>query len=474
MKRRMYRRWALSAVAVAALSGCASYDLSQGLAHINHQTQTFAGGAVALARSDQDRESQRRMAEQLLASSVDQQAAVRLMLANSPAFQALIAQHWAQAADAAQSGRISNPMFSFERVVTGPETELTRFLSFGLLDVLTLPARASVAEQRVAQAKLQFAAQVVDQVTQVRQLWVDAVAAQQSLVYARQVYGVAEAGAELAKRMESVGNFNRATRARHQALYADAGVSLVLAQQQAQARREALVRHLGLNDAQAQRLQLPDRLPDLPQQPLSPQQVAQSLSQNRLDVQWARAQWEAAAKAQGLTAMSSITDVELTLRRGSVNDGAGTVTRPRGYELGVRLPLFDGGDLQRQGMNARTLAAAYQLEATLRAASSYVREGYVAYRSAYDISRHFRDEVLPLQQTIADENILRYNGMIIGVFELMADARQQMMAVRAAIEAQQQFWRADAALQATLMGRPAGASLSAVASAVSADASGGH
>lgn len=474
MKHFMWRRWALSAVALAALSGCASYDLDQGLKHINQQTQAFAGGTVELIRSEQDRAAQQGLSGQLLARPLDQQAAVSLMLVNSPTFQTLIAQHWAQAADAAQSGRISNPIFSFERVVTGPETELTRFLSFGVLDVLTLPVRASMAEQRVAQAKLQFAAQVVDQVTQARQTWVDAVAAQQSLVYARQVYGVTEAGAELARRMETVGNFNRATRARHQALYADAGVALVLAEQQAQAKREALVRVLGLNDDQAQRLQLPERLPDLPQQPLSTQHVAKSLSQERLDVQLAKAQWEAAAKAQGLTNITSITDVEMTLRRGSVNDGAGTVTHPRGYELGVRLPLFDGGDMQRQGMNARTLAAAYQLESILRAASSYARESYVAYRSAYDISRHFRDEVLPLQQTIADENMLRYNGMIIGVFELMADARQQMNAVRAAIDAQQQFWRADAALQATLIGRPSGASLSAVAGAAGADAGGGH
>lgn len=125
-------------------------------------------------------------------------------------------------------------------------------------------------------------------------------------------------------------------------------------------------------------------------------------------------------------------------------------------------------------MNARALAAFNNLEATLRAASSYVRESYVAYRSAYDISRQFRDEVLPLQQTIADENILRYNGMIIGVFELMADARQQMNAVRAAIDAQQQFWRADAALQAALIGRPAGVSLNALTGSAGSDAGNGH
>ena len=48
---------------------------------------------------------------------------------------------------------------------------------------------------------------------------------------------------------------------------------------------------------------------------------------------------------------------------------------------------------------------------------------------------------------MADENLLRYNGMLIGVFELLADNREQISSVIAAINAQQQFWLADAALE---------------------------
>ena len=48
---------------------------------------------------------------------------------------------------------------------------------------------------------------------------------------------------------------------------------------------------------------------------------------------------------------------------------------------------------------------------------------YAAYRTAYDLAKHYRDEIVPLRKRIADENVLRYNGMLIGVFELLADAR---------------------------------------------------
>jgi hypothetical protein len=75
-------------------------------------------------------------------------------------------------------------------------------------------------------------------------------------------------------------------------------------------------------------------------------------------------------------------------------------------------------------------------------------------------SRHFRDEVVPVRKVISEENQLRYNGMIIGVFELLADARDQVSTVIGAINAEQQFWLADAALQASLIGRPTKTSLS--------------
>ena len=70
------------------------------------------------------------------------------------------------------------------------------------------------------------------------------------------------------------------------------------------------------------------------------------------------------------------------------------------------------------------------------------------------MARHYRDEIVPLRKTMADENGLRYNGMLIGVFELIADNRDQITSVVSAIDAYQQFWLADAALSASLIGKP--------------------
>ena len=61
---------------------------------------------------------------------------------------------------------------------------------------------------------------------------------------------------------------------------------------------------------------------------------------------------------------------------------------------------------------------------------------------------------MPLRKQIADENLLRYNGMLIGVFELLADARTQIASVNASIDALRDFWLADADLQMALIGKP--------------------
>jgi outer membrane protein TolC len=85
-------------------------------------------------------------------------------------------------------------------------------------------------------------------------------------------------------------------------------------------------------------------------------------------------------------------------------------------------------------------------------ARSEVREAYAGYRAAYDIARHYRDEVVPVRKQIADEVLLRYNGMLASTFELLAEAREQLASVNAAIAAQRDFWIADTNLQSAMNG----------------------
>jgi outer membrane protein TolC len=452
-------------VPLLLMAGCASVDFEQSLSDTNKLAAEFTQGQLSLAQTGEQRDALANTAAEILQKPVAQAEAVKLALANSPALQAILAQNWVTAANAAQGGRIANPVLTLERMSMGDEVELSQLLSFGLLDVLTLPQRYRVAQRQIAQAQIQLSTSVIEQVTQVRQAWVKAVAAQQNLSYARQVNDAAQASAELARRMQAAGNFSKLQRMRQQAFYADAVMLLATAHHAVTATREELVRQLGLTDAQADILKLPDRLPDLPEQPRAADEVSRSAKAGRLDIKLAQSAYEGMLRAQGINEINSYTDIELGVRRSTVQDEAsGSTTTGAGYEVSVRLPLFDWGGNRRDALNAQTLAAAYRLEATVRWAGSSLRESYSAYRTAYDISRHYRDEIVPLRKLISEENVLLYNGMFIGVFELLADSREQISSVMGAIAAMNQFWLADAALQASLIGKPTLSSIDSMAS----------
>ena len=455
---------------VGMSAGCASVNFDEAVGNANQTAGSFTGGKLELSRSDQQRNAKAKLATDLLAKPLSADDAVQLALANSPAVQTMLAQSWADMSAANQAARIANPLFTFERMTLKDELELGRLLSFGLLDLLTLPRRFAIAQSQIAQAQVQLSSSVIDQVTQTRQAWVRAVAASQTLQYADQINTAAEASAELAKRMQQVGNFNKLQRARQQVFYADSVAQLAAAQHSALAAREELVRQLGLTDAQAAQLKLPERLPDLPKAARAPELVSSTALEQRLDVQLARGQLDAAGKSQGLNLITSLIDVEVGVRRDTIFDNAeGTSNRKRGYELEIRLPIFDWGNARRDAMNAQSLAAANRYESTVRSATSQLRKSYSAYRTAYDVARHYRDEVVPLRKTMAEENLLRYNGMLIGVFELLADTRDQIGSVKAAINAYQQFWLADAALSASMTGKPTSVMMAAPAAAGGGD-----
>ncbi len=224
---------------IVLLSGCASVNIDGALERTSDETKSLSGASTQLLRTLDAKTARDNQVTALLKSPLSQQAAVQLAVINSPALQTLLAERWGDLAQAAQSGRIANPILSLERVRFLDELEFGRILAFGLLDLLTLPQRNKIATARMKQAELQLTTDVVGLVSQVRMAWVASVGAAESLSYARQVYASAQASAELARRMQSVGNFNRLQRARQQAFYADAAAQLLASQQTATSTREA-------------------------------------------------------------------------------------------------------------------------------------------------------------------------------------------------------------------------------------------
>jgi outer membrane protein TolC len=210
------------------------------------------------------------------------------------------------------------------------------------------------------------------------------------------------------RRMVQVGNVSKLAQAQSQAVLSDAALALARAEQAAFAARETLIVTLGLWGNSAQ-FTLPDTLPNLPTQALELPDVEVRAVQARMDLQATAQQWQ--RKQQ--TSVPGSADA-----------------------------LWDA-----MGDAAQVRAQAVQLR-------SQARMAYFTYRSNWDIANNMRTHVLPLRQFIHDEMVLRYNGMLTSLFEVLADRQTQTLAGNASVMAQRDFWLAHANLQAVLAGAP--------------------
>lgn len=462
--------------AALLLAGCASTAIDGNYRALESYGAEATGSTPRWLRTDAERDAMTAEVDRTLAAGpLGAEDAVRIALGYSPAFQVVLAEAARDSADATASARVANPVFTFEKLVRrhdgGTELDIGRSLGISLLDILLLPARLERAELRQQQTRLQASTALVERVTEVRRAWVQAVAAQQIAAAWAQLTTASTAGAELARRMQATGNFSRLQRAREQSLHADAVAGEIRARQTATGAREALVRLLGLSPAQAARLALPARLPELPAQPLDEASVARSLVDQRLDIQLARAELDRSAKELGLTRVTSVVN---GLHVAGVNNSETGEAPQRGFEIELPLPLFDFGDAARAGGEARYLAAFNRTLQVARDAGPQLRASYDGYRNAHDLARHYRDEIVPLRRHIAEESLLQYNGMLIGVFELLADSRSRSAGVIAALEAERDFWLADAALRAAMLGTPIAPAAAPQAGTAPAAAAGGH
>ena len=434
----------------AVLGGCASFSADGGFSTVEKTARDRLGKDVQWARTDADLDRIDQRVAELLAKPLTMDDAVQVALLNNRGLQATYAELGISEAELVQAGRLPNPGFSFSRLTRGSTVELDRGLYFNLARLIALPFIVQIEARRFEQTKRLVAMQMLSLAADTRKAWVNALAAEETVRYMRQVKQTADAGSELARRMEQVGNFNKLERAREQSFYADAALNLAQAERAQLLTREHLTRLLGAWGAQTQ-FSLPQRLPDLPKEALDLPDVERLALAQRLDVQSAKLAAEQTARNLGLTRTTRFVNV---LELGFVRNSSNEAPTQRGWSIGLELPLFDWGDARVARAEAVYMQTLHRAAEVAVNARSEVREAYAGYHSAYDIARHHRDEIVPLRQRISEENQLRYNGMLISVFELLADARAQITSVNAAIQAKRDFWIAHADLDMALIGKP--------------------
>lgn len=436
-----------------AMSGCATFSKDGGFDPVADQAQSRLGKQVRWPRSGAERAKSAEQVAALLTHPLSADDAVQIALLNSPALQASFEELAISEADLVQSGRVPNPRFTLRHASAGGLYDIEETLTFNVLSLLTAPYAHATEKRRFAQVQDAVVIEVIQCADRTRTAYYTALAARESLRYAWQVKNAAQTTAEIAHRMLGAGNWTRVEQARQQGFYTQAMQDLARAQLAEETSRAELARLLGIGDAQT-RVQLAAELPDLPTNIASLPNLEQTAMENRMDLQLMRAQLDELARRLKLTRATRFVNV---LDAGPTRVREGTRDDPyeKGYEVSFEVPIFDTGDARVHRAESLYAQSIDRMAQAAIDARSQVRKAAVQYRTTYEMAVREREEIMPLRKMVLKQDLLRYNASQISVFDLLADAREQITSVNDYTRSLRDFWIAKSRLDTALLADPA-------------------
>lgn len=442
--------WGLIAMAALMLNACTTFSPDHGFSQVETTVKPYLKQSLQLPESASQEEVLTERVNAILQKPLDADSAVQVALFNNKGLRASFYELGMAEADLVQAGRLPNPRFSMLYARNNGDYKIEQAITLNIFSLLTMPKATEIERKRFAITQKEVALKVLQLANETRVAYFTAVAANQSLEYARQVKEAAGASNELAKRMTKAGNWSKLDQAREQGFYADALLDskrALIAQKQAQ---EKLARLLGLSGSQLA-FKLSSRLPEMPDTLDNGSDLEQTAMQQRLDLQIGRLNVEALAKELGLTKLTRFINV-LELGPARVLEGSRNDAYKKGIDISFELPIFDWSESRVVRAESRYQQALNQVAQVALNAQSEVRLNYANYQANYEIAKQYRDEIVPIRKSISEEYQLRYNGMLVSVFDLLADSRMQIASVNHYIESLRDFWIAQSELQMSLIG----------------------
>jgi outer membrane protein TolC len=468
----------IAATVALAVTGCAMGDEEGAFGRVNALIEERTDQSVVWHRDEESEARAAYSARNLLAEPLDCDGAVRFAFLRNPEIQASLAEIGISEADVAQAGRLRNPVVSLGRLAGGGVVEVERQILFSLMSLFTIEARTRIAEDRAERARYQTALEIVSAAGEVRTAWVEAVAARERVALMDQIFASADAADELARRMAEAGSMPEIDQAQIKASLAEIAGQRGQMRAAAEMARERLIRAMGVWGEDLG-FTLPDVLPPLPGEVRDFGELERVAISKRLDIRAARKDVEGLARTLELTeftAILNLLEVGLNINTDREPEEDATIVRDLvGFEFEFEIPIFDPGDARISRANWTYTQAVETLKALAITARSEAREAYVGYRASLDLARHYRDILVPLRAMISEEELLRYNGMLASVFELLAATRQHAQASMMALDARRDFWLADGHMDMVLLtGSSSAPSGGAAMEVAGAGEGGGH
>ncbi|MBB4525916.1 UNVERIFIED_ORG: outer membrane protein TolC [Rhizobium sophorae] len=473
-----------------ALSGCvtgADYSRNEaGFTSVANKTATVTAKETVWIQNQNQARSAAAQVKGLLARTkpLDVETAVQIALLNNKGLQAAYADLGDSAADAWQSTMFINPTVSIGTTGMGtPELgafkTIEGMITTNILALATRNREVAIADTRFRQAQLIAAVKTLQVAADTRRAWISAVASWENVGQLQHAQAAADAASELAEKLGETGAMAKGAQAREHVFVAELAGETAKARLAARLAKEELTRLMGLWGSDLD-YRVPNNLPPLPKSVVRRDTIEAEALRNRIDLQIAKLDLEATARSYGLTeATRYVSYLEILTgfetEREIEDDETKTRTTAQ-VELEFAIPIFDTGKARMRKSELAYMRAANLLAEKAVNVRSEARSAYEAYRSHYDIARHYRNNVVPLRTRVEEESLLTYNGMISNTFELLTDTRDKINSTLLSVNAKRDFWLAEADLAPAIYGGGAtkAAAETEVAAASESSAGGGH
>jgi outer membrane protein, heavy metal efflux system len=457
MRRFRTRRWILG----PAFALCFLFAISLSAGHppardlpfgkVERAVQERTRKTVHWEKDQAARQQTLEQVRQLLRKPLTINTAVEIALLNNQSLQATFEEVGLSAADLQEAGTIPNPRFNLsarfpDKPPSGTDLEYSGAIDF--LNILMIPLKRRVAKEQLEAAALRVADETLKLIAEVKIAFYQLQASKDLLTRFELAAETTGAALDLAQRQHQAGNISDLALAQQQMTSSRSRLANTTAKAEIRRNREKLDTLMGLWGADTN-WQYAWDLPPVPSTDLLPKGLERLAVTQRLDLQAAYLQVAALAKALGLTKnFRFFGALEFGVDSERQSDSQ-TITGPT---FAIELPIFNQGQARIARSEATLRQAQKKFEALVVEVRSQVRGLRDELESKREIARYYQDVLLPDEARIVKQNILNYNAMAIGNFELFTAKTEEAQTERESIDARKEYWITRAELERAVGG----------------------
>ena len=433
-------------IAVVVISGCSVVNPKASFDEVAQTLSKRTGKKIIWNQGTKEDKEVSKAINELLTKELSVDEVVQISLLNSPKLQSMYENLGIAQADLVQAGLLNNPLFYASKRFPGKALEFDLLESFA--EIFFIPLKKHLAGAELEAAKLKLTNEIINYIAMVKEAFFDLQSEMQLLEMEQSIVEATQASLDTTMRLYEAGNISLLEIQNEARFVTHAKLDVATTQGQIIQKREHLNVLIGLWGRKTD-WKIVNRMPDLPERDPSGEGLESLAISKRGDILAAKQEIEVAMQGKNIGGLTAFLDgLAIGGHYEQEPDGLGTA----GPDISIPLPLFDQGQAQFAKGNAILKQALMDYQQLAIMIRSEVRSAFSKMQVARSKADYYFKEVLPIQQRLIDQTQLRYNGMFVGIFDLLNAKQSQIETGKNYLETIKDYWLARTELEKVVGG----------------------